>query len=131
MKRRSYIKTMLAAGVGVQMAANAQTAPSRIVLHVDLSVDPAKQAEMLQNFHKVFKPAAMKQPGYVDLRMCKLRSAIQGAAPKGANYRFELTFQTEDLRQQWVASETHKKVWPTIENTLLSKDYTVLLYDSV
>jgi hypothetical protein len=30
-----------------------------------------------------------------------------------------------------VASETHKKVWPTIENTLKSKDYVVLLFDSV
>jgi hypothetical protein len=63
--------------------------------------------------------------------MCKLRSAIQGVAPKGANYRFELTFESEELRQKWVASATHQKVWPTIENTLLSKDYTVLLFDSV
>jgi hypothetical protein len=30
-----------------------------------------------------------------------------------------------------VASETHQKVWPTIENTLKSKDYVVLLFDSV
>ena len=129
MKRRSYLKTMSAAAMGLALA-DAQPTPRRIVLHVDLAVDPAKEAEMLHNFHEVFKPAAAKQPGYIDVRLCKLRSALQGSAPRGANYRFELTFQSEELRQVWVASDTHKKVWPMIENTLQSKDYTVLLYDS-
>ena len=63
--------------------------------------------------------------------MCKLRSALQGPAPSGVNYRFQLTYQSEELRQKWVASETHKKVWPTIENTLQSKNYVVLLFDSL
>ena len=61
--------------------------------------------------------------------MLKLRSALQGSAPEGSNYRFVLTFETEELRKQWVASATHKKVWPTVENTLKTKNYTVLLYD--
>jgi hypothetical protein len=98
---------------------------------VDLSVDPAKEQEMLRSFHTIFKPAATKFPGYVDVKMCKLRSAIQGAPPSGVNYRFQLTYQSEELRQKWVASETHQKVWPTIENTLKSKNYVVLLFDSV
>ncbi|SRR5713101_6962037 len=128
MKRRSYLKAMLAAGATMKTASPQRT-QNPIVLHVDLSVDPAKEQEMLRNYHNTFKPAAMKHPGYIDLKMCKLRSALQGAAPKGANYRFQLTFKSEELRQNWVASETHQKVWPTIENTLKSKDYTVLLFD--
>src|SRR5690348_742162 len=111
MKRRSYLKTTLAAALSSTVA-GAQDRDRRIVLHVDLSADPAKEGEMLHNFHNVFKPAAMKQPGYIDVRMCKLRSAIQGTAPRGANYRFELTFESEELRQKWVASATHQKVWP-------------------
>ena len=134
MKRRSYLKTMLAATAGLTNA-GAQTpkkqAQNPIVLDVDLSVDPVKEQEMLHNFHMIFKPAATKFPGYVDVKMCKLRSAIQGAPPSGLNYRFQLTYQTEELRQKWVASETHQKVWPTIENTLQSKNYIVLLFDSV
>ena len=47
------------------------------------------------------------------------------------NYRFQLTFESEELRQKWVASDVHKKVWPTIEDTLRSKDYTILLCDSM
>ena len=134
MKRRSYLKAMRAATAGVSGAGAQEPrkqAQNPIVLYVDLSVDPAKEQEMLRNFHGTFKPAAMKFPGYIDVKMCKLRSAIQGAAPSGVNYRFQLTYQSEELRQKWVASETHQKVWPVIENTLKSKSYAVLLFDSV
>ena len=54
---------------------------------------------------------------------------MQGAAPPGANYRFMISFETEEQRKQWVATAVHQKVWPTIENTLNNKNYTVLLYD--
>ncbi len=136
MKRRSYLKAMLAAAAAGLNEAGAQEPNQQkqnpVVLHVDLTVDPAKEQEMLHNFHNTFQPAARKHPGYIDVKMCKLRSVLQGAAPpSGVNYRFQLTYHSEELRQKWVASETHKKVWPTIENTLQSKNYTVLLFDSV
>ena len=136
MKRRTYLKAMLAATAGLGGALGAQEPKKQarnpiIVLHVDLSVDPAKEHEMLHNFHTIFKPVAMKFEGYIDVKMCRLRSALQGTPPSGVNYRFQLTYQSEELRQKWVASETHQKVWPTIENTLKSKNYVVLLFDSV
>ncbi len=117
---------MAAAFVGTT---HADEKPHPIQLHVDLTVDPAKEQEMLHNFHTVFRPAASKQPGFLDVKMLKLRSTIAGAAPAGANYRFELTFASEAQRQAWVATETHQRVWPTIEKTLVSKNYNVLLYD--
>ena len=43
--------------------------------------------------------------------------------------RFELEFESEELRQKWVASATHMKVWPPMENMLRTKDYTVVLFD--
>ena len=130
MKRRMYLKAMLAGTTGLA-GAGAQNAKNPIVLHVDLSVDPGKEQEMLRNFRTVFKPAAMKHPGYIDVKMLKLQSAMQGSAPAGMNYRFQLTYESEELRKKWVASDVHQKVWPMIENTLRSKDYTVLLFDSV
>ena len=84
---------------------------------------------MLHNFKATFRPAAVKQPGYIDVQMLKLDTAIQGSTRAGLNYRFVLTYASEELRQQWVASETHKRVWPTIEKTLSSTNYTVLLFD--
>ena len=101
-----------------------------IQLFVDLSVDPAREQEMLHNFKTIFRPAASKQPGYIDVQMLKLRTAVQGKAPEAGNYRFVLKFVSEELRQKWIASATHQKVWPTIENTLTTKNYTVLLYDT-
>lgn len=128
MKRRTYLKTMLAAGASA--AGVLAAGPGHpIQLHVDLAVDPAKEKEMLHNFETIFRPEAAKHPGYIDVKMLKLRSALQGSGPAGVNYRFSLTFQSEELRQKWVASAEHQRVWPTIENTLSSKNYTVLLFD--
>jgi hypothetical protein len=131
MKRRSYLKSLLAAGAGLSTVHAQDKTQNPIVLYVDMQVDPAKEQEMLKNYHTVFKPAAVKFPGYVDLKIVKLRSALQGSAPAGMNYRFQLTYQSEEMRQKWVASAIHQKVWPTIENTLVSKNYTVLLCDAV
>ena len=51
--------------------------------------------------------------------MLKLRKVIHGGPPPAAatNYRFQLTYQSEEKRQVWIASEVHGKVWPLIENT--------------
>lgn len=129
MNRRNCL-TSLIAGAGT--LALSQTGVARpIQLHVDLSVDPAKQDEMLRIFHSEFRPAASKQPGFKDLQMLKLRSTLAGTAPAGSNYRFVLTFESEKQRLKWVETPIHKKLWPKIEATLQSKDYTVLLYDTV
>ena len=128
MKRRSCLKTIVAAGAST--AGSLAAGPGHpIELHVDLAVDTAKEREMLRNFDTIFRPEAAKHPGYIDVKMLKLRTALQGSAPAGVNYRFSLTYRSEELRQKWVASAEHQKVWPTIENTLSSKNYTVLLFD--
>jgi heme-degrading monooxygenase HmoA len=131
MKRRTYLSAMLTALAGLRTA-SAQKPKNPIVLYCDLAVDPAKEQEMLKNFRTIFKPAAEKFPGYVDLKMLKFRSAVQGIAPAGINYRFQLTYESEEARQKWIHSDIHQRVWPTVENTLANKaTYPVLLFDSV
>ena len=128
MKRRTSLKTILAAGATA--AGVLAAAPGRAIqLHLDMAVDPAREKEMLHNFETIFRPEAVRHQGYIDVKMLKLRTALQGSAPSGINYRFSLTYRSEELRQKWVASPEHKRVWPTIENTLSSKNYTVLLFD--
>ena len=113
-------------------AASAQKAKNPIVLYCDLAVDPAREQEMLRNYRTIFKPAAEKFQGFMDLKMLKLRSALHGYAPAWINYRFQLTYESEELRQKWIHSDVHQRVWPTIENTLSNKsDYPVLLFDSM
>lgn len=132
MKRRTCLATLatVASGALVPIARAADPAHP-IQVHVDMSVDPAKEKEMLRRFEQEFKPAAVKFPGYIDVKIVKLRSAFQGKAPAGLNYRFVLTYQSEELRQKWIASDIHQKVWGMIESTMRNKDYAVLLFDVV
>ena len=102
-----------------------------VQVHVDLAVDAAKEQEMLHHFQTVFRPAAMKFAGYIDVRMLRLRGVPVGAAPAGLNYRFVITYESEELRQAWVTSEIHGNVWGGMERMLSSPDYTVLLFDAI
>ena len=144
MNRRTCLQAIAAAaasaGVGELHAQTAQkgvmTAAAGkppILLHCDLMVDPAREKEMLSHFHTVFAPAASGFQGFIDLKILKLRTTIQGQRlPAGINYRFQLTYQSEELRQKWVTSDTHTKVWAGIEATMKnSKDFQVLLFDAV
>jgi hypothetical protein len=143
MNRRTLLKFAALFGVGqiantrrVAMAAPATLhAPGKgpIVLYCDLAVDPARGQEMLHHFHHDFKPVAERFDGYIDLKMLKIRKVVQGgpSLPKGVNYRFQLTYESEEKRQIWIASEVHRKNWPLIENTVIDKDYLTLLTDSV
>jgi len=104
-----------------------------IVLYCDLAIDPAREQEMLRHFHNDFRPAAAKFEGYIDVKMLKLRQVIQGrpAPSQNINYRFQLTYRSEALRQKWIASDVHTRVWSQIESTVTNKDYLVLLTDNV
>jgi hypothetical protein len=61
--------------------------------------------------------------------MLKLSATLRGPAPPGCNYQFILTFASEELRQKWIATPTHKALWPKIEATLTSPNYSRLLYE--
>ena len=93
-----------------------------IQVHVDMSVDPAKETQMLRDFQNDFKPAAAQFPGYMDVKIVKLRKAFVGHAPEGVNYRFVLRYESEELRQKWIASDIHQKVWGMIEQTLRQQE---------
>jgi hypothetical protein len=140
MNRRHWLKSFAwltagtVAGSSVaRSASDASTASKPIVLYCDLAVDPAREREMLDAYHNHFKPVAQKHKGYIDLKMLKLNKVIQGgpAPGPGINYRFQLTYESEALRQKWIASADHAKYWPMIENTVTNKGYLVLLTDAV
>lgn len=126
MYRRTCIAALAAAGGSL-----AAPAANPIQLHVDLEVDPGKEKELIANFRRVFRPAISKQPGFVSVRLLKLRKAIVGAAPPNASYRLVISFQTEEQRQTWVASDEHQRAWPAIEGTLKGSKFTAVLYDTV
>jgi heme-degrading monooxygenase HmoA len=130
MNRREHLRSLAILPTAALPAAAVD--PVRpIQLHVDLEVDPAREKEMVSNFEKTFRPAIRKQPGFVDVRLLRLRTALAGKAPANCGYRLLISFQTEEQRKAWVATDTHQQVWPTIERTLRGAKYTALLYDAV
>jgi len=120
----------MVAVAGVQAAKKQGPNSKRpIQLHCDRAVDPKREQEMLTNFDNIFRPTARRQLGFIDLKMLKLNSNIRGASTAGGKYRFVLTFESEELRQKWIASKDHEKAWPEIEKTLTDKNFGILLYD--
>jgi hypothetical protein len=141
MNRRHWLKAFAwfsassVAGASIATAASntSERNSKPIVLYCDLAIDPAREQEMLDAYHNHFKPVAQKHEGYIDLKMLKINKVIQGgpAPARNINYRFQLTYESEALRQKWIASADHAKYWPMIENTVSDKGYLVLLTDAV
>ena len=129
--RSAFVAAAAAVGLG-RFAARAQAQTKHIRLYVEMDVPPAREREMLEAFHNTFVPEAVKHEGYIRVKMLKRRSFIQGTAVEAHNYRFELEFESEELRQKWIASAGHQRVWPLVERTMKTqKDYPVVLYDEV
>jgi antibiotic biosynthesis monooxygenase (ABM) superfamily enzyme len=129
--RRGMLRSAFAAAaaaLGVDRFAAAQT--RHIRLYVEMDVAPGREREMLEAFHETFVPEAVKHEGYIRVKILKRRSVLQGTTPAAHNYRFELEFESEELRQKWIASAGHQRVWPLVERTMTTqKDYPVVLYD--
>jgi antibiotic biosynthesis monooxygenase (ABM) superfamily enzyme len=134
--RRGILKSAISAAAAAfgleRLATPAEAQTKHIRLYVEMDVAPAREREMLEAFHNTFVPEAVKHDGYIRVKMLKRRSIVQGTAPANHNYRFELEFESEDLRQQWIASAAHQRVWPLVERTMTTqKNYPVVLYDEV
>ena len=119
-----------AGAVGLAPATRAQTKHIRI--YVEMDVDLAQERAMLDLFHNQFVPEAVKHEGFMRVKLLKRRTVLQGTAPPNTNYRFELEFQSEELRQRWIASPAHQRVWPPIEKFIKTQGtYPVVLYDEM
>ena len=94
-----------------------------IELHVDLEVDPAKENDLVATFHKVFQPTISRQPGFVSVTLMRTGTA--------ATYRLVISFQTEEQRVDWVATDDHQRVWPQMEANLKGQKFKAILWHRV
>ena len=136
MNRRGILRSAFAAAAAAigfdRFAAPVRAQTKHIRLYVEMDVAPARERELLDTFHNVFVPEAVKHEGYIRVKMLKRRTILQGTAPANHTYRFELEFESEALRQKWIASAGHQRVWPPVERTVTTlKNYPVVLYDEV
>src|SRR4051794_19182215 len=132
MKRRAHLKALVIGAFRLGAGkAQVKTGTKPIHLFVEMEVDGKNEKEMLNNFHNIFVPEAKKHPGYISVKLMKFRQVMQGNITT-ANYRFELEFESEELRQKWIKTPEHKRVWPTVEKFIKSqKDYPVVLFDEL
>jgi hypothetical protein len=135
--RRRTLKSILAAAAaacGVQRLAGTTAAAQtkHIRLYVEMDVPAAREKQLLDLFHNTFVPEAVKHEGYIRVKLLKKRAVLMGSAPASHTFRFELEFENEELRQKWIASPGHQRVWPPVEALMTTtKDYPVVLYDEV
>jgi len=143
MDRRSWIKRLgflasggLAAWTGQagarQSRATGSDRAGMIILYCDLAVKPDKEQQMLEVFHRKFRPAAERFKGFIDLKILKYDHLVQGKPlPASINYRFELAYESLALQQVWVHSSTHQALWPLMAETLSNPDdFQVLVFNN-
>ena len=93
-----------------------------MTLHVDLWAKPKAGAALRKAFREAFYPAISAQTGFI-------RCTLLHTEPETDLYRLVIKFDNEDLRQKWVASDLHQRVWPQLEEH--SARYDAKLFEAV
>ncbi len=75
-------------------------------LHIWLTAKSGEEAALEKTFREVFYPAVSAREGFRDARLMRKPGTLE--------YTVRLTFDTEDERMAWVASDEHQKAWPVL-----------------
>lgn len=105
--------------------------PKAIALQMDFIVPKENAAAFEKMYYSIYVPAMIVQQGYVGSKLLRLFSddiakTIQ-AEPTNYNYQIQISFDTEENRRKWVASEQHKIAWPAASG--LAKEFKWRGYD--
>jgi hypothetical protein len=65
------------------------------------------------------------------VKLLKFRSLLEGKGRGEFGYRLLISFDTDENRRRWVATEVHQKAWHEIEKTLKPGHALVVLYDAI
>jgi len=75
-------------------------------LHIWITAQAGHEDDFEKTFSDVFYPALTRQQGF--------RGAALMRKPGTFEYTIRLSFDSEDLRMQWVESDAHRKAWPAL-----------------
>ena len=105
--------------------------PKAIALQMDFIVPKENAAAFEKMYYSVYVPAMTVQQGYVGSKLLRLFSEdvakVIQAEPTTYNYQIQISFDTEENRRKWVASEQHKIAWPAASG--LAKEFKWRGYD--
>jgi mannose-6-phosphate isomerase-like protein (cupin superfamily)/heme-degrading monooxygenase HmoA len=107
------------------------TKPKAMVLQMDFVVTKDNAEAFEKMYTSIYVPAMTVQQGYIESKLLRLypenvEKEIEGE-PTTYNYQIQISFDTEENRRKWVASEQHKIAWPAA--TSLAKSYKWRGYD--
>jgi len=80
-----------------------------VELHIYLNAKTGQEAELERVYRDVFYPAVSRQKGF--------RSSLLMRKLKTGEFTVRLSFDTEELRLKWVASDDHQKAFPALNAT--------------
>jgi heme-degrading monooxygenase HmoA len=107
------------------------TKPKAIALQMDFVVPKENSEAFEKMYYSIYVPAMTVQAGYLSSKLLRLFSPEMSkqieAEPTTYNYQIQISFDTEENRRKWVASEQHKIAWPAASG--LAKSFKWRGYD--
>ncbi|QII47159.1 cupin domain-containing protein [Flagellimonas oceani] len=105
--------------------------PKAMVLQMDFVVEKENAKAFEEMYYSIYVPAMVVQDGYLSSKLLRLfpqdlAKEIQ-AEPTTYNYQIQISFDTEENRRKWVASDQHQIAWPAASG--LGKEFKWRGYD--
>lgn len=105
--------------------------PKAMVLQMDFIVEEGNKEAFEKMYYSIYVPAMTVQDGYIESKLLRLYSEEESkeieAEPTTYNYQILISFDTEENRRKWVASDQHQIAWPAA--TSLAKEFKWRGYD--
>jgi mannose-6-phosphate isomerase-like protein (cupin superfamily) len=113
------------------MSSKLLTEPKAMVLQMDFVVEKEMAEAFEKMYYSIYVPAMTVQSGYLSSKLLRLfpdslAKEIE-AEPSTYNYQIQISFDTEENRRKWVASDQHQIAWPSA--TALAKEFKWRGYD--
>lgn len=115
---------------GLSIAKPLETSKA-MVLQMDFVVEKENAKAFEKMYYSIYVPAMVVQDGYLSSKLLRLfpqdlAKEIQ-AEPTQFNYQIQISFDTEENRRKWVASDQHQIAWPAASG--LAKEFKWRGYD--
>ena len=86
-----------------------------VELHIWMTAKSGQAEALQRTFSQEFYPAVSSMPGF--------RNALLMRKPGTDEFTVRLSFDTEEQRMEWVASDKHQKAWPALSSHSQKTDY--------
>lgn len=86
-----------------------------VELHIWMTAKSGQADSLQKTFAEAFYPAVSSMQGF--------RSALLMRKPGTDDFTVRLSFDTEEQRMEWVASDNHQRAWPALEAHSKKTDY--------